>query len=93
MLIFCVGLSSLFLYSRLPVSPFGGNSIKWCSVLLILLTCQLAINCKKHCTQKGKRRKKKKAKKAGSVSSLITPKEFNILLPQTKKKKKNKMNL
>lgn len=60
MLIFYVCLNGFFLYNRLPVSALGGNSIKWRSVLLILLTCQLAINCKKHCTQKGKKKKKKK---------------------------------
>lgn len=85
MLISSVGLNSLFLYHGLPGSPSGGNSIKRCSVLLILLTCQLAINCKEHCTQKGKKKKR---------SSWISFKfnysrRIQYIIASNKRKKKN----
>lgn len=55
-------LSSLLLCRRLPGSFLGSKSTKRRSVLLILLTCQLAVNCKKYCTQKGEKGKKKTEK-------------------------------
>lgn len=84
MLIFYVCLNSLFLYSRLPIFPLGSNSIKWCPVLLILLTYQLAINCKKHCTQKEK-------KKSWINFKFNYSKRIQYIIASNKKKIKKKI--
>lgn len=83
-------LSSLLLCRRLPGSFLGSKSTKRRSVLLILLTCQLAVNCKKYCTQKGEKGKKKPKSWISFKFNYFKGIQYIIA---SKKKKKKSLNL